>query len=619
MSRAKPSPELAECKATIAALTTFGYPAAAELPYEADMVMKGGITSGVVYPLAACELAKQYRFRNLGGSSAGGIAAAFAAAAEYARDTGGFQRLAELPLKLGTNLEKLFQPSRGTAPVFDVLKASINNKHKGFWKKVVIAATAVRAQWVWALVTALIVTALLAGGELLSAGVPHSAGDWANIARGFIVLWPIPLLALLLGALIGTVRTTLRELPRNGYGLTIGSAGGIGPRSGDVPPFTDWMHAELNAVAGLTAHDGVLTLGHLWGDTAVARYRAQPRNDPGQRVAAMNAADPAIRLEMMTTNITHCRPIRLPFATDVYYWCPTELAQWFPPSVVDALGTADSTWRCPEHDVPLRDLPDAPDLPVTFAIRLTLSFPGLISPVPLYAVDYSDPTGPPQVVRCLFSDGGISSNFPIHFFDSLWPRRPTFGITLVPAKDGAVPTVYYPQKPDGPRAPRVHDTSGLGQFFGAIKDTMQNWADEGQATLPGYRDRIIDIQHTKDEGGMNLTMPEETILRLACRGALAGRTLGERFDFSHHRGIRYRTAMSELQQAVTAMNDRYDVPLPAKAPTYKSFVARLGKNFAQRTEELLAFVGRGQPAKPKPDFTRNAPRPDPDLRITPHF
>jgi hypothetical protein len=39
-----------------------------------DIVMKGGITSGVVYPLAALELAKDHRFRNIGGTSAGAIA-----------------------------------------------------------------------------------------------------------------------------------------------------------------------------------------------------------------------------------------------------------------------------------------------------------------------------------------------------------------------------------------------------------------------------------------------------------------------------------------------------------------------------------------------------------------
>src|SRR6187399_3344956 len=65
---------------------------------ECDIVMKGGITSGVIYPLAVCELAGVYRLRNIGGTSAGAIAAAAAAAAEYGRTSdrpgSGFQGLA---------------------------------------------------------------------------------------------------------------------------------------------------------------------------------------------------------------------------------------------------------------------------------------------------------------------------------------------------------------------------------------------------------------------------------------------------------------------------------------------------------------------------------------------
>src|SRR5689334_14643000 len=68
-----------------------------------DLVMKGGITSGVVYPLAACELSKSFRFKNIGGTSAGAIAAAAAAAAELGRESanGGFRLLADLPNFLG--------------------------------------------------------------------------------------------------------------------------------------------------------------------------------------------------------------------------------------------------------------------------------------------------------------------------------------------------------------------------------------------------------------------------------------------------------------------------------------------------------------------------------------
>ena len=56
-----------------------------------DLVMKGGITSGVVYPKAIVQLSRTYRFRNIGGTSAGAIAAVITAAAEYGRADGGFE------------------------------------------------------------------------------------------------------------------------------------------------------------------------------------------------------------------------------------------------------------------------------------------------------------------------------------------------------------------------------------------------------------------------------------------------------------------------------------------------------------------------------------------------
>ena len=56
---------------------------------QCDLVMKGGITSGIVYPPALNLLADDYTFNSIGGTSAGAIAAAGAAAAEYNRYHGG--------------------------------------------------------------------------------------------------------------------------------------------------------------------------------------------------------------------------------------------------------------------------------------------------------------------------------------------------------------------------------------------------------------------------------------------------------------------------------------------------------------------------------------------------
>ena len=94
-----------------------------EGPSLCDLVMKGGITSGVIYPKLVAELAAHYTFKNIGGTSAGAIAAGACAAAEYGRSHGrpdAFDELESLPELLGkptapsgrSKLFTLFQPDR---------------------------------------------------------------------------------------------------------------------------------------------------------------------------------------------------------------------------------------------------------------------------------------------------------------------------------------------------------------------------------------------------------------------------------------------------------------------------------------------------------------------------
>src|SRR5688572_18344415 len=107
-----------------------------------DMVMKGGITSGVVYPKAVTEIARTHTFKSIGGTSAGAIAASAAAAAQLGKrrnaDGGGFALLEGLPNFLReengsghTNLFTFFQPQPETRSVFEVLTAALNCK--GAW------------------------------------------------------------------------------------------------------------------------------------------------------------------------------------------------------------------------------------------------------------------------------------------------------------------------------------------------------------------------------------------------------------------------------------------------------------------------------------------------------
>jgi predicted acylesterase/phospholipase RssA len=58
-----------------------------EAVLECDIVMAGGVTSGIIYPGAVAMLARRFAFRSIGGTSVRAIAAAATAAAEYGRRT----------------------------------------------------------------------------------------------------------------------------------------------------------------------------------------------------------------------------------------------------------------------------------------------------------------------------------------------------------------------------------------------------------------------------------------------------------------------------------------------------------------------------------------------------
>ncbi|HMD01999.1 MAG TPA: hypothetical protein VKG44_03435, partial [Candidatus Baltobacteraceae bacterium] len=96
-----------------------------------DLVMKGGVTSGVVYPAAVYQISRAFDLKSIGGTSAGAIAAALAAAAQYRRirragqsdAEAGYERLAQVPDWLGSDghLLGLFAPNRATQKIFETI------------------------------------------------------------------------------------------------------------------------------------------------------------------------------------------------------------------------------------------------------------------------------------------------------------------------------------------------------------------------------------------------------------------------------------------------------------------------------------------------------------------
>jgi hypothetical protein len=115
----------AELTATLQQLqnTDFALPNTQGVALDCDLVMKGGITSGVVYPLAVLNLAQRYRFHSIGGTSAGAIAASVTAAAEYGRENGGFNRLVDVVHTLNKDgfLANVFQPSAELRPLMQLI------------------------------------------------------------------------------------------------------------------------------------------------------------------------------------------------------------------------------------------------------------------------------------------------------------------------------------------------------------------------------------------------------------------------------------------------------------------------------------------------------------------
>ena len=58
----------------------------------------------------------------------------------------------------------------------------------------------------------------------------------------------------------------------------------------------------------------------------------------------------------------------------------------------------------------------------------------------------------------------------------------------------------------------------VGGFASAAFSTARNWHDSSHLDFPGFRDRIVQVLQTKDEGGLNLYMDGTTIEGLAPDG-----------------------------------------------------------------------------------------------------
>lgn len=626
-------------------------------PLECDLVMKGGITSGVVYPLAVCELAEVYRLRCVGGSSAGAIAAAAAACAELGREQGGFTKLAQLPQDMteivqgrNSRLFTLFQPQPKMRRLFTTGTAGLGTP--GGARLRAVASAALRSWWGHAAAGAALGLLLILVGFLL--GGP---AQWVSLVAGLL----IAAVGLVGGVAVGLYKD-LRQLPAAGFGL----CSGAGTKDSDDPALTPWLHETLQNLAGRTVEDPPVTFGDL--DEA------------------------GITLRLMTTNLSRRQPMAMPWSTQSYFFDAREFRTLFPESVVAAMersavepATTEKSWFSAVRALqraPLVPFSAAKDLPILVAVRMSLSFPGLIAAVPLHTVDHSRAENKQQVAalragrsdhpeastqdgasdvagltlqRNWFSDGGICANLPLHFFDSALPRRPTFAINLASFPPGWDEDVsefdksYLPGSNAGGLSRRQSKWApeGIGalkEFALSIVETARTWVDEGQQFIPGYRDRIVTIFHSPQEGGMNLNMTEKSVLSLSERGRGAAQRLVTTFageepgrvptqGWDNHRWIRFRTQMAAISDTFASLRTGFEGQSPGTTP-YSEWVGiaddceadgplpsypvegvrRAAMN--SRTQALMETAREWQD-ETGDAFTHEAPEPRPRMKLVP--
>jgi hypothetical protein len=472
---------------------------------ECDAIMKGGVTSGIVYPYAILEIATRYRFRSLGGTSAGAIAAAFAAAAEYSRsvrnDSAGFVRLQRYCDELPSILLGLFQPDAEFEPALRIARRAATDGTLG-----VIGHIATRVLGL-AVVGAII--ALLIVGQ----------AEWLSIAFGAILGAFLGLMAVPYLTVYRPLTLAKQRLVSNGFG----ACSGLTLPGSQVKGLTDWLYGALQDIAfGSPTHPDPLTFGDL----------EKPANGTAP-----------IFLRMVTTNLSMGRPHTLPQLGIQAGFRPSDWQALFPTAVLTYLNRKSGPWNGVKG---VRRMPPGDDLPVICAVRMSLSFPVLFKAIPILTFDHEFKSvvkalgGTPERRLCTvwLTDGGLSSNFPIHLFDSPLPSRPTFAISLDSLQvtpDRVTRRVLLPETSLQGSGVQVTEIKSLADFGWQVLAAAKDWQDQLASEITGQRERIARIFLDRSEGGLNLDMPEEVSRSLMQYGLDAGRLFSTAFVFDEHR------------------------------------------------------------------------------------
>jgi hypothetical protein len=400
----------------------------------------------------------------------------------------------------------------------------------------------------------------------------------------------------------------VRRLPDHQYGFCTGQT----QPGAEGPAVTDWIHKALQHIAfGDPDHPVPLTFGDLRGA------------DPDR---------PVIDLKVVTTNLSMRRPHTLPRLGMTAGFVPKQWDKLFPKPVMTYLYETSKEWDLCKGSwlFPLEH-----QVPVVVAVRMSLSFPLLFTAIPLTiedserrAIVKSLGGKPDKGFRTAhFSDGGISSNFPIHMFDAWLPTRPTFAFSLedLLADPGEVKTrVALPASAGEGMGVQIKELRSLTDFAWQILNSAKDWQDQLLSGLTGQRERIVHIYLTDKEGGLNLDMPAEVSRKLMAWGYEAGRKFTEgAFDFDEHKWRRLLALHQHLEGNLAAANSVWDGGFAAwyaaYAPNAQSY-KRLGQSDREQiaTDIAALLAARSSPGTIKnPDS--KFPRRTGVLKIVPKY
>ena len=193
---------------------------------ECDLIMKGGITSGMVYPEAVLELHQDYDFKCIGGASAGAIAAAATAAAQYAEvrtreravEGAGFRGLRALDdeLRQPGKILDLFQPTGRARPLLAIFLAALRGAHKAKgWRSVLRAGAHVGCALVVEVPVALLIGAAAGFGVIAAfSALVHGAALSAPVLCALFAA-----AGACIGALVQLLAIFFGVLPKQGFGI----------------------------------------------------------------------------------------------------------------------------------------------------------------------------------------------------------------------------------------------------------------------------------------------------------------------------------------------------------------------------------------------------------------